>query len=732
MASHNKKDLPSWATVSSLSTWSSKPSSQEPLSLPDEEASMRVKSYHAWNRVIDASMFHALTTVTTRQAPESVESEVAPFCTVFLQELDALLRRTRSREASEAMEVPGLDMALSTTTASSATTTTTTATIHNNSVPTSNGKTTSKTTPFITADILRDYSRSLSSTVPSACFDHRSLPVLLLNNCPFLTLDRSVWMRRLVQTTKRARAGSVIVWLRPMTGTSLIWSDIIEEIVEQCLEYGFDDNAILGNMGRTSQNKSKKSKTNDSDTDRLLHWASLHTNYDSILVFAEDAQGYERDLIHWLSDRRANHGLPFCCVLLRHCAMPWEIPLSHQGPFGCLLHAIDMPRSEDVMDAMWMHLVENRDFPWYLLSSEIMQELAHGMTRYHGSFVQATIDLRAVVAQLMSLAGAFYTFSSLLLNTPFQSPSDSLRLSWYIVHPRGAFAAKIDGNELQEDTKSEINPLLAWLAQVEEHHQRCKVAFALLKAGHQLQTEAGKHSGMLCFSLATFGNDHGDAFTMEMRKSLLETLYALRDGMTMNSNQHEIRLTRLLKASFVDENIISRLPSADKSNQQMRDCINELIVLVDSCATVSDVYNCVNHIVEQAATRCNKVMHVATTLDCTWLSLTAQPRRHTTQALLDSNESLKSKKRKLGDDDFSSPGLVYRAMQDRLSLGINEWFSDFKQLEKHSGDNRPDARMRFGYGIYALKQMGLVTEKKATGKSESMFDKSAIVWCSGD
>jgi hypothetical protein len=637
----------------------------EPLSLAEEEAYLRTRAYHNWSRCIDRVTFH----VMERTLQGSLQ---------FLQQLEQLVQRVHCPETSEqeyevTTNIEKVDTLMHNTLTQSA----------------------CVETPSIET-LVSQYTLQMPLT-----FDCRSLPVLIFQG-PFLSLDRFTWMQHLVQVTQQSRPGSVCVWLRPVA-TEINWR---EEIILQCLNYHKTSPAAAAH-GPTAQSNDKVDESNVS-MEQFLAWVNAQQTYEDIIVFLEVVDGLE-DVMHWLAENRGYQGVPFVCVLMRHSRTPCSLSSSSQGPYGFITQRFVLPSSTTLLDEIWTELVEQYQFPWYLLPPNVVQEIANNLQFHHNSFVQVIMDLKAALSQILSARGSFLVLS--LFNESL-SLSDRMRFLWFVLHPKGRKQAT--GND------TSLNELQEWLQRVEEHHMCCNVAFHLVKELHPLQQQSTLPT---MFALTATNRFSNDTLTVDSRKKLLKSLAILREEATNATSLTRGRLANMMSAWHHTQQV-----EAHDTSHIVHTCINELIILIGNCNTFSDVYQCIDAIVTQAVTHIyTQLLRISDSADHTMTALTAQSRRHTVHALLQVDTT------RTNQDSVCAvvPGILYRILQDRMSIGLNEWLTGF-QNQKLSDVSDENIMMYFGYGLNVLKMLGLVNEKQSMGKGESTFKKCAIVWCSGD
>lgn len=156
----------------------------------------------------------------------------------------------------------------------------------------------------------------------------------------------------------------------------------------------------------------------------------------------------------------------------------------------------------------------------------------------------------------------------------------------------------------------------------------------------------------------------------------------------------------------------------NKSSPHLLDSLNELVILIENCSNVQEVSRCLNSYKRVWETH--------------WKSLplfdpphifahATQPRRDLVEGLSDAG--------KYGYFGIVIvAGLLYSFLNHRVSIGALEWMQSF--LEETKLDES-EASAFFSIGVNILKIHGLIRERRAAGRSEGTFEKTAVVFSSG-
>ena len=174
--------------------------------------------------------------------------------------------------------------------------------------------------------------------------------------------------------------------------------------------------------------------------------------------------------------------------------------------------------------------------------------------------------------------------------------------------------------------------------------------------------------------------------------------------------------------------------------------INEFIVVLDHCITLGDVYRVMSALLliidENSASEQDPLErnnNVAVHIPC--------PRRDHVRALVQDMDN-ESNNMTNNDDNNSKtmlslmnvPGIMYRLIQNRVSVTEIEWYqafldhvqsSNFVPMTTDTGETTTDWFQIFGCGIRHLQISGLI--RRNEGRNNSIqYERTALVWCGGD
>ena len=511
-------------------------------------------------------------------------------------------------------------------------------------------------------------------------FNPLLLPMLVLQG-PAHGLDRHDWMQHLVRSTKKKRPRSCTVWLHANWSLDFTWQ---EELTRQCLSQEPALSAVL---------RKRSFMAKASITDTLMEWAQSTLSFDDIVVFLEiEDDFYSNHLqtfIGWAATRRALQGIPFALVLLGpHTGRrPLELRSYAQGPVGVLLRHLTLPSTAAVVDLFFERLWIKQDFP-ILFSAPIREHLGRVYREQNESAICVAMKLKLALAHIFCAKWSFLLAASCL-------PDERYRIKWFLIQqePRKL----IPGNSVTRASLQE------WMDSFESKARCGRVALRILCSllGNNRDTRFP-----LLFQL---GNpQHGDTkpFESNEKTNVLSLLFSIRDQIDHGSGP---------------ENATVHLSVAEAVN-----AVNRLIVLSDKCETFSDMHRCAGRYAHEWVDLAFSWPGISVGSSSALASLDSQPRRHSVRGLLEAPSELSQ-----STNLVKLVGNMYRLIQDRVGIDRSEWFKLFRHtfaLEL----NLNEALKHFGYGVYHLMLCGLLRERRLSHKNDIRYEKTLLVWCSGD
>ena len=88
----------------------------------------------------------------------------------------------------------------------------------------------------------------------------------------------------------------------------------------------------------------------------------------------------------------------------------------------------------------------------------------------------------------------------------------------------------------------------------------------------------------------------------------------------------------------------------------------------------------------------------------------------------------------LSNNDFHAlymPCLLFRLLQESVIVSRDEWFQAFATTFDGMA-SLEDLWSSFSFGVHQLCYCGLVNEKRGSRKNDTLYERTALVWCSGD
>ena len=166
---------------------------------------------------------------------------------------------------------------------------------------------------------------------------------------------------------------------------------------------------------------------------------------------------------------------------------------------------------------------------------------------------------------------------------------------------------------------------------------------------------------------------------------------------------------------------VRALAAADNRKPRLLAPLNELIVLLDNCASLQEILQCLDFVEDDWSTFADSL---PLRIPLTGQSRLSQPRRDLVEGLLvDEDEDV------LGLS--SVPGILYSVFNQRVSVSLSEWMQSFIDERVSHEMDVSEAAAHFSAGVNFLKVQGLIRERRAGGKNDTIFEKTAVVFSSG-
>jgi hypothetical protein len=452
------------------------------------------------------------------------------------------------------------------------------------------------------------------------------------------------------------------------------------ELTRQVLQQDADDMVL--------HSKKKKLQQQSSWTDLLLHWAENTATYDDLCIFleVEDESFYGRQLqefVHWLAELRACHGLP--CSLVTMGPQPGRRPVlltsAAQGSVGLLTRTAHLPTSEGILDSFWERLWIQRNCPIPLPSN--LCEIAQAFRNQTRSAVSTILLIKQAVAYSFLPRGSFLGATCVLL------PQEADRIRWFLVDEEAR--KLIAGKSVSKFS------LETWLL---EHEISRRKAWQVMKLQRLFYQRLGLTEPTLLLQASTALPADRDKAAVESatRRSLIALL---------------ARHVRTEQRSLTDDTFPWNEALRNCGAAKTVDAINELIVLLDQCIDAQQIQRCLWEVLEDWVDK-----PLSPHPESLSRSAPALPRPRT-----DFVASLSEQEAASSSPLVKMPGLLYNLAEGRISVTRQEWFQAAKE-------SLPECTvLLFACGVNSLKLAGLIREKSSKG--DVVYEKTAIVWCSG-
>ncbi|GKY98132.1 hypothetical protein MPSEU_000771000 [Mayamaea pseudoterrestris] len=728
VTSKKQQQLPSWAKLS-------RPQRRvdDPLTLAEEEAYMRTKTYFESARLIDLTVNETL-----QQLLET---------TNILQEIKDLALRY----VHDASGANGGDEKMNHEQQK---------TSESLSQPINNQESNHPTSED--DDIWSRY--KLDSSKPQSRFDPLLLPVLTLDG-PTHSLDRYEWMRVLVQACKQQLLQTSVVWLQSFatvsghgnTSNNLPLSRLTEELTRQCLWQEHERNQDQ-NLPPTLTQAQLRSCGNCSEL--LQQWARQTVHFHHGILVLVDAANATTSLLEWASEQRSLHGIPISIVLLSHSSATMLSSGSNllyylQTHSDCLVQRKSLPSSQNVLQQVWQALYVKHAFAYHLADQPVLSAVTSAFNDKHGSFVHALMQVKATLADFF----ASYRGSALMVAaTANTEPSSSKpttttdmakRRKWFMldanakrysfpqrassVHPTASGSGKKRKRKQDEIAASgdginhnNCDPI-ACLQELEQHRRQVAIIMQLETCflQHWRSNVAEKQQQPLHLNTQSLSHamESSSAFSTEQVSK-----DAVRDMMALLFRLQQDELDRQA-AMIADESINSSLSiplSKTPNHNSIRAFIHRLVIVLDQASFVSDILYVFDsvHQAWHASLERTLVRRSARQSSTLLQQPIVRPRRDTVLGWVHPAE-------------INIPGLLYRLLNTCCSVTLNDWFAMFvthqrRELSTLDDNDTQQQLLMFATGVYSLQVQGLIKGERKTSSGKSVFDKSVLVWCGVD
>ena len=150
------------------------------------------------------------------------------------------------------------------------------------------------------------------------------------------------------------------------------------------------------------------------------------------------------------------------------------------------------------------------------------------------------------------------------------------------------------------------------------------------------------------------------------------------------------------------------------------DATNEIIVVLDKCSNLGEILQCLDYH-QRCWMQVMNTLPLKRPVESTFRP--AQPRRDVSEGLLTPYNEAKGLS--------SVPGILFSALRNRVSITWSDLIEYFISDPICATLDPQEVIAYFSVGVNNLKAQGLIRERKAAGKNEAIFEKAAVVFCSG-
>ena len=375
---------------------------------------------------------------------------------------------------------------------------------------------------------------------------------------------------------------------------------------------------------------------------------------------------------------------------------------------------------------------DDTDLPLFSASSSSASTCRHAFRHQHGSAVHVLRQLQRDWALRLAVPGAYLFLDT----TGVVPPVHRRRLASLLLHPE--FAALVrSSNNHNSNNKSTVEDLRAW-------HRQAHVRRRVVRVARQVQ--------WILYERCNSNNDNDDVpyllFQGTNERYLTSNNDDEDDQRQLEPEDHRALLAPVARALMSTTRTTTSTTKNnlndddDDGDGEWRHALHELVILLEHCATASQVQRCLGEFLEKESSSHHHQLLEQLVGD----GEPPQPRRDHVTALLEG--ALEDNNNNNNKDACSSeihvPGYLYRILLDRAAIPENEWFQAFVETYRHHSSNNnstcpaaaattPQALFDlFGCGVRQLQIAGLIRPRRAGGKAGTLYEKTALVWCGGD
>lgn len=514
------------------------------------------------------------------------------------------------------------------------------------------------------------------------------LPVAIMI-APASILDRHELFQFMVNSYRSQQhfldASPAICWIDNLgeaVSNRYDWAPLLNEILLQCIHQ--EPNPLV--YGKLMKRH-----------DALLKWARKTTEFDSIMLFLEHIDGIPtlQGFLHHLAELRAVHGLPIHVVILAPCGN-LQLRSSTQSIHGISLTHFSLPTSEEWMTQVWTKVSKEL---W--ASASTMRFIRASFSNHHQSLVRSVMMLKVAVAHSMLKPGSFVvaTHSS----TKF-AKQESNRLDWFEVDPQARMVCGYEMSRLELRNKANVT-------QNKRSEERMLYQVLQSLAQPQSSFEAIADVEESCWGLF---RDHGKWISAALSPCTSPAKLLQRIAFAMKSI-HQDTAGSTLQKTFgrrLEASMLLLYEDIEKCDNVSKAAILDLeIIIHDMCQRVAILRKEVQHgyRLDLDTSSSDALSPQVRSVIATHLMTL----NHVTAGTL-----------------LKSATQLLEMMKDTMAISRNTLFDLFKKSYDETTSHK-EIWQFFALGLYHLIHVGLVREKKTNGRFEHIYEKAAVVWCSG-
>jgi hypothetical protein len=540
---------------------------------------------------------------------------------------------------------------------------------------------------------------------PSQRYPETMLPLAMLHGPPSY-LDRQETIKFIVTKMRhdKGKERPAVCWLRSAANSSSRHCGIfLQEILRQCIGQEPNPKQFHRLWQRTSR------QTNASLSQPLVTWAQYTEAFDSILIFIDTVEcipgSLLQDFLRILTQLRSEHRLPLQVVLLSPPGRGRRLGLdsSAQGTEGILIRDFFLPSSQVLHDFVWKQVFIERPLPIPLAPS-VLRSLRESFDHHHASAVRSMQMLKQALAHSCTQRGAFL----LGKDDSLFKKQENQRIRFFQAYHHSDETVKFAAD--LATTHSVLSLIIRLLHRVVEHF------------GDGLTSGvswAEQEFSATCFDAIC--KRICDRFASQTKLERMAWLAGMRNELQSHETDPE-KMTILRDLQSQLDEIIVLAEEVDRLNDNV--LTKDLSQMVSEWVyKISAVGATIQARQEDDANRFSPNATAKSTVE----AIVPQVRGHLTDAILHLAPLVD-----ISDLNTVAPCLIFllMQMQDRVVISREECFEAFVKRFKGSS-SLEELCSAFAFGMHQLCHCGLVTEKLGSKSNNILYERTALVWCSG-